>query len=286
MPKGRDLWDGAALPALPRWVKLPRDTVSEEKPDLRAFPWAPELGFLTTIRIFVPLADLQKLQNFFADHGRERENVPIKERSLEIFGDEKRLDQLLRGSALFGDRRLTLATLRCFTVPEPLPWKAGPDTAGPILVVENAATWDSFRRWNAERKLFSAVIYGCGNRFMDSVESLRDVFADLGGPRRVLYFGDLDPQGLRIPQHASEQAREAGLPPIEPHLWSYRRLLERGAGRSQTWDGEAPADTRCDWLGDLAGSARELFGRRQRLAQELVGWEFLRTQVSDREVAQ
>jgi len=68
-----------------------RNSVAE-KPDLRAIPWAPELRFLAATRVFVPLADLLKLQDFFARGGRERPSVPIKERSLETFGDEKRLD--------------------------------------------------------------------------------------------------------------------------------------------------------------------------------------------------
>ena len=278
LPKGRQLWDTSALPALPHWVKLPREAVSAEKPDLRAVPWAPELRFLATTRVFVPLADLLKLQDFFARGGRERPLVPIKERSLDIFGDEKLLDGLARRSALFGDGRLTLETLRCFIVAEPLPWAAGANSAGPLLVVENAATWHSYCRWNAERKLFSAVVYGCGNRFVDGIRSLSDIFATLGGPRRVFYFGDLDPQGLLIPQEASARAQVGGLPATEPHLWSYRQLLTLGAGHGQSWEGEPPSTTLCDWLEDLAEPVRKILAEGKRLAQERVGWEFLQSQ--------
>jgi hypothetical protein len=276
LPKGRELWDFSALPALPRWVKLPRTTVSAAKTDLRTIPWAPELRFLATTHVFVPLVELMKLQEFIARGGRDRPLVPIKERSLEIFGDEKRLDSLARGSALFGDGRLTPETLRCFIVPEPLTWAAGTNTAGPILVIENAATWHSYCRYNAECKLFSAVVYGCGNRFMDGATYLAEIFKAIGGVRRVLYFGDLDPQGLLIPQAASTRAQAAGLPAVEPHLWSYRQLLTLGAGRGQPCDGEPPSFEHCDWLGECAEPARQLFAAGQRLAQEHVGWEFLR----------
>jgi hypothetical protein len=275
LPKARELWDVSALPALPRWVKLPREPVSAEKPDLRAIPWSPELRFLATTRVFVPLADLLKLQEFFARGGRERSIVPIKERSLEIFCDEKRLDTLARSSALFGEGRLTLETLRCFIVSEPLPWTVGPNPTGPILVTENAATWHSYCRWNAARKFFGAVVYGCGNRFVDGIRSLSDIFATLGGPRRVLYFGDLDPQGLLIPQEASNRSQATGLPAVEPHLWSYRQLLALGNGRSQPWEGEPPSPTQCDWLSECAEPVRQLFGAGKRLAQEHVGWDFL-----------
>ena len=280
LPKGREHWDASALPALPRWIKLPRETVTEEKADIRSIPWSPELRFLASARVFVPLADLLKFQEFFASGGRAKEFVPIKERSLEIFGDEKRLDQLMRGSALFGNGRLTPETLRCTIVPEPLAWTRGPNADGPVLVIENAATWHSYCRWNTERKHFSAIVYGCGNRFVDGIVSLNDIFTALGGPRRVFYFGDLDPQGLLIPQEASGRAQSARLPAIEPHLWSYRQLLALGAGRSQPWEGEPPSSSLCDWLQSLAEPARQLFAANCRLAQEHVGWEFLRQQVT------
>lgn len=276
LPKGRDLWDVSALPALPRWIKLPRATMAAEKADLRAIPWAPEMRFLATIRVFVPLVDLLKLQEFFAKGGRSKPFIPIKERSLEIFGDEKRLDTLVRGSALFGDARLTPETLRCFIVSEPLPWTSGNNSDGPIIIIENAATWHSYCRWNTERKIFSAVVYGCGNRFLDGIRSLSDIFAALGGPRRVLYFGDLDPQGLLIPKVASERAQVIGLPAVEPHLWSYRQLLKLGAGHEKPWDGEPPSSDQCDWLGECAEPVRQLFAAGHRLAQEHVGWQFLR----------
>jgi hypothetical protein len=276
LPKGRDQWDLSALPALPRWVKLPRETVSQEQADIRSIPWSPELRFLTSSRLFVPLADLLKLQDFFAC-GRTGPSVPIKERSLTIFGDEKRLDELMRGSALFGNGRLTAEMLRCFVAPEPLPWAAGPNASDPILVIENAATWHSYCRWNKERKLFSAIVYGCGNRFVDGISSITDIFTTLNGPRRVLYFGDLDPQGLLIPQEASARAHAAGVFVVEPHLWSYHQLLALNDGRGQPGHGEAPSSTLCDWLGELAEPVEQMFKAGKRLAQEHVGWEFLVT---------
>jgi hypothetical protein len=96
-------------------------------------------------------------------------------------------------------------------------------------VIENASTWDSYSRWNSAHGSFSAVVYGAGNRFLDSVARLNDIFTEIGGPRRVLYFGDLDPQGLRIPQIASRRAQLQGLPAIEADSWSYARLLELGS---------------------------------------------------------
>lgn len=254
-------------------------TTDEEARLIREFDWQRQLAFLRESRLNIPFTELRRLNDFLERATAERAIVPIKERSLQIFGDEKRLD-VLADSALFRDERLDIKRdLRCEVVGEPLPWKRGPvgAAAQPIIVLENAATWHSYCRWNAEQELFSGVIYGCGNRFVDGVRYLDDIFADLGGQRRVFYFGDLDPQGLRIPQEASARAQSASLPAVEPHLWSYRQLLALGSGRGQPWEGEPPSTTQYDWLGELAEPASKLFASNQRLAQEHVGWEFLQT---------
>jgi hypothetical protein len=268
----------------PRWREAfgfvaPSD---EERRLIREFPWHSELMFLREARLGLSFAELRQLNQFLEERGRERSLVPIKERSLQIFGDEKRLDALL-SSSLFHLDRLDLAkNLFCEVIGVPMAWKRGPSEAAarPVIVIENAATWHSYCRWNRERKLFSAVVYGDGNRFVDGIRYLGDLFEELGGPRRVSYFGDLDPQGLLIPQEASARVQAAGLPAVEPHLWSYRRLLELGAGRGQAWEGEPPSSTLCDWLGECAEPARELFASRQRLAQEHVGWEILKGAVA------
>lgn len=239
--------------------------------------WSSRLAFLTTARVGVAPEDLLKLNEFLLNCRTSQSVVPIKERSLEIFGDEKRLDALL-STSLFRAGRLDIKTdLQCEIIGEPLGWKRGPAESSEqsIIVIENAGTWHSYCRWNSERKFFSAVVYGCGNRFVDGSRYLRDIFAELGAPRRVFYFGDLDPQGLLIPLEASNRAKAAGLPDIEPHLWSYRELLKLGEGQDQLWDGEPSSPCLCDWLQSLAEPVRRLFADNHRLAQEHVGWEFL-----------
>jgi len=249
----------------------------DPKFDFASVTWASQLAFLSSESVSVAPDDLLKLNEFLLKHSPTQEVVPIKERSLEIFGDEKRLDALVSTSLFRAGRLDWVRDLKCELIGESLAWKRGPAeaTAQPIIVVENAATWHSYCRWNVERKLFSAVVYGCGNRFVDGVRYLGDIFLELGGPRRVLYFGDLDPQGLLIPQEASNRSQAAGLPAIEPHLWSYRQLLAVANGRGQPWEGEQPAATLCDWLGECAEPVRQLFAASYRLAQEHVGWDFL-----------
>lgn len=253
-----------------------------ETVDLSGVNWSPEFQFLKSSRVAVAHDDLLRLNEFLLSDPSRRPVVPIKERSLQVFGDEKRLDALL-ATSLFRSDRLTLDMLRCEIIGEPLGWTRGPAKANekPILVIENAATWHSYRRWNAERELFSAVVYGKGFQSAANIQYLAEIFAEVGGQRRVLYFGDIDPPGLQIPQQASTYATAHGLPPVEPHIWSYRHLISIGRGRETEWEGDQ-ADHQCaEWLGDLAEAALAMFTKNQRLAQEHIGWEFLSDQSSD-----
>lgn len=254
----------------------------EEVRRIREFAWEPELAFLRTTKINLPFVELSQLNHFLKERRQSMEIVPIKERSLQIFGDEKRLDVLL-SSSLFRPDRLDLTRhLGCKIIGVPLAWKRGPVTAAayPIIIVENAATWHSYCRWNAKRSLFSAVVYGDGNRVVDGVQYLVDIFDEIGGKRRIFYFGDLDPQGVLIPQEASGRGQLIGLPVFEPHAWSYRELLRFGADQGQLYECELPSTTLCDWLGDSADAARILFASGKRLAQERMSWEFLNSVTS------
>lgn len=247
--------------------------------DAAAVSWAPELNFVPASRLQVAAEDLLKLNAFFQQGGCERLLVPVKERSLQIFGDEKRLDAL-RATTLFRADRLTLETLRCFVATEPLGWKRGPVVTAPVLVVENAATFDSYARWNAQAAQFSAIVYGGGNRFADSVSRMTDIFSELGGPQRVLYFGDLDPAGIRIPRRASAIAQRTGLPPVEPDVQSYRWLLSIGQADATSIEetGELDDEDR-SWFGELSEQVDVLLNAGRRLAQEHIGWEFLSRQL-------
>ena len=249
----------------------------EEARQIRDFPWEARMSFVADARMNIPFCDL-RLLNDFIKKSAFMDLVPIKERSLQIFGDEKRLDAITN-SVLFREGRLDLQQdLRCEMIGVPLGWKRGPSGAlnQPVIILENAATWHSYCRWNAERGFFSAVIYGDGNRFIDGVRYLKDIFEEIGGERRIFYFGDIDPQGLAIPQDASRVACEMKLPVVEPHLWSYRHLLAVGRNHSQEYEMDLKTRPVWEWLEDCAAPVHQLFVEGRRIAQEHLGWEVLR----------
>jgi hypothetical protein len=281
LPKGKRLYDRSGSGDLPAWVELVRpDQLSEPFPvDPETFAWAPELRFACTIRDARQLHVLLRVQQFLVNGGRQRLLVPAKERSVELFGKEKRLEMMKNGT-LFLPGRLTFELLRCFPVPPPVFWGSSSVTGSPrpVLVLENHSTYHSFRRWNQESCTFAAVVYGSGDAMKTSATGLVEVVRSLAWDNRFYYFGDIDPEGLLIPLAASAALSTVELPPFLPHRGCYRRLLERASDVSLPSGEKLGLPPECKmWLGDdqLISKIELWFGRGIRLPQELVGWEQL-----------
>lgn len=108
-------WERAGAPALPKWIMLVRGIEPVVPEDYSRVPWAPELGFWTELKPRqMPAA--KAINEFLLRRRGAFGPVPIKERSLEIFGDEKALDAMRTGASLFSGR-LALTALGAFQVP-------------------------------------------------------------------------------------------------------------------------------------------------------------------------
>jgi hypothetical protein len=280
LPRGRRLYDRSGSGDLPAWVELARpEELHEPLPiDPEGFAWAPELRFACRVRDPRQLHILLRVQRFLAEGGRLRPLVPLKERSVDLFGKEKRLD-VLRNSALFQPGLLSFELLRCFPLPPPLVWEtaATGDLHRPVLVLENHSTYYSFAMWNRTRACYAAVVYGDGDAFKGSAAGLVEVVRSIPWDGRFYYFGDIDPEGLLIPLAASAVLATADLPTLAAHRACYRRLLNRAttvplpSGEELDFHQESR-----NWLGDeLAPDVEAYFRRGVRLPQELVGSEEL-----------
>jgi hypothetical protein len=142
--QSRTGWDARALPPIPIWV-MRVDSVSPEpriKPAQRVWPSALEAAGRIATR-----ADEYELLERIAAWMRDDPTpdlVPVQERSLDLFDDEKAIDGYLK-TRLFTSGTLTLDLLACFIPPVPFV-SQHLDGAGPpqLLVVENLATYTSF----------------------------------------------------------------------------------------------------------------------------------------------
>ena len=271
-------WDRSAQPPLPLWVQVLDWRPGALRRDHRTVAWAPELGFVAGLPRVDDLDELLSVQEFLGKGGRERPVVPVRERSVELFGDEKRLEVLAKGR-LFGPRRLSLSLLRCEEVPPPIAWKPGPRTARgrPILVVENLHTWHSLCRWNEREATWAAVVFGEGQSFPQRLAALPRVLSESVAAPLVDYFGDLDAAGLAIPAQARSLVQGQGFVDLRPATELYRLLFQRGEALQQGGpDQRTVTEEGRSWLGpELSAIAAPWLGSQRRLAQELVGWETL-----------
>ena len=270
-------WDTSGSPALPRTASLRH--AAQNRYTRTPQSWLPALAFAAGERHPVRRADLQAVNAYLLSvRGKEPVPAPTRERSLQIFGDEKRLDDLRKGDLALFEGRVTLADLHCYPVAPPLPHESPPKRAPgqPILVLENYHSWDSFRRWNREVALYAAIAYGGGNAFRQGAGNLDDL-ADTTLAEGAMYLGDLDPAGARILIGVNRRRQSEGRASLRPHCGLYRWLLAHGHRRPLERAAEDGVVAGLDevFSADLAKALAELWSAGQRIPQESFGIEQL-----------
>ena len=278
LPAPGPRWDRSGSPALPRTASLRDVAGSKHSPEPHA--WLPALAFAADVRHPVRRADLQAINAFLVSvRDKSLSPVPTRERSLQVFGNEKRLDDIRKGEPTLFDGRISLDDLHCYPVAPPLPYETpdSPSTGRPVLVLENYHSYDSFQRWNREVAWYSAVAYGGGNAFRQGAGNLDELIVRTaaGG---ACYIGDLDPPGIDILLGVNERRRAEGLTAVQPHRGLYEWLLAHGYRRPLD---KAPRDGLAARLGEvfpagIAASLGELWVEGLCIPQEGFGLEQLR----------
>lgn len=258
--------DNTARPELPKFVTLTGGAAEPVEPAGVGYPWRPELEWAHSLRLTAAeFETLVVVQKFLRDHP-DAPKLAHRERSLQLFGHEKRIDRLVR-SRLFEDGRLSLGMLACWWAPPPIAWR-GLAGRGSVVVSENAAGYHAVAAaWTGR---VTAVAYGAGGAFAQSVASL----VDIGDIERISYIGDLDAEGVAIPQRAAEAAAAVGLPAPAPDVAQWEALV--GAAESYGQKVEPiPAEVAgelCAWFGDsrLGMAVRGLLHDGIRVPQEVL----------------
>ncbi|MEU6988014.1 Wadjet anti-phage system protein JetD domain-containing protein [Streptomyces sp. NPDC046324] len=266
LPASRTKWD-AGRPALPEQVRIPTVPPAKSSTPRQQVSWRPELNWAYNTRLTASQTqDLLACNRWFRDthsHPARRAPLPLRERSYEIFRHEKRLDTLITGS-LFAPGRLSLEQLATYREPPPLAHHrlGNGDT---MLVVENSDTYATLRELlKPAPGRIGYIAFGSGRAFEASVENI----AELPGIHRIVYYGDLDAEGIAIPARASINGAQHGLPPIEPAAALYRLLFAHEPTAGDIIAGER-AHSLTAWLPkELRQEAHTLLTKGQRLAQE------------------
>jgi hypothetical protein len=271
--------DRTRMPALPAFVDVIRPRApSSGGSDARGHGWRPELAGVHALEpppTPGELPILRKLNRWLADRGADAPMCGSRERSLEVFGDEKLLDERLRYGRLFATGLLSYELLRCRRIAPGLVCEAvGQEPS--VLIVENTDTFRSVLDVLREtpNSQVGFVAWGAGAAFEQSCEALLQLRVNDVPVRHAWYFGDIDPSGLRIPARASKLVAPL---PLRPARALYALLLnrdQRGSGRERMGE---QTEEHLLWLGEpLASQARLVMAAGSRLAQEALTAEVLR----------
>lgn len=265
--------------ALPSSVVLARPVRAAVGADpALTHPWVPSMRWVAEVgrQPLLTRQRLIQLNRWLANH-RDRPVVPVRERSLDIFGDDKVLERLLRRGGVLAAAGRQPPELRVEVVHPPMAVERVSANAGSgLLVVENGTTFHSVLR--AARQHANAGTIDLGWVGYGSGEQLPVILPSVARldprPSFVGYFGDLDPPGLRFAA-AGAAVSANGLPRMEPHRLLYAWLLQRGRVQPRTDRASWPAEGLA-WLGTrLAARVQQVLGDEGWLAQEWVGLELL-----------
>lgn len=257
--------DRSIRPELPSFVKISFGRESESVTgSLPTVPWRPELEWAYDLRLNAAEHEILTTVNTYRrDRSLAEGSIPHRERSLELFGDEKRIDRLVR-TRLFDDGRLTLALLDAYWAAPPIAWSvvgAGNDW----VVSENAASFHTLKEVLALK--VHAVAYGAGGAIAQSIAGL-----EVGDGARILYIGDLDVEGLAIPQRAATTAELFNSPTPQPfaELWKLLVVLAVDFGQPVAPVPTEVAAELCAWFADkqLAADVQQVLEAGVRVPQE------------------
>lgn len=224
VPHGKQ-WDRTSTVALPTAITM---VALEEgvanKSDWRNYPWHPRLHWIFELRALMQdqVAFLKRVHAGLVAGWFDQPEY-FKYRSLQLTGDEKRLEELHRG-ILFGPQRLTLDMLGC--EPESLPLASEQFSSKPtLLIFENAAPFMLARKVliGCARPAFGRLAYGAGKQVLKAATYLPMVEPTI---REIQYVGDLDAEGLSI---AAELQRLSQTIPVRPATRFHQAMLASAA---------------------------------------------------------
>ena len=177
------------------------------------------------------------LNRYFLEQGEtEPEPVSLNERSFQIWGREKFL-QREQGKKVLSHCGVELEQLHVYGTAEPLAYYSGsrkvPQT---VLILENKDTFYSMRRhlMAGAEQMFGAgvgtLVYGAGKGILRSYEDFRFCVEPhiRNEGNQILYFGDLDYEGIGIYERLAELFDTGGAYyEVRPFTEAYGKMVEK-----------------------------------------------------------
>nr|WP_297706352.1 Wadjet anti-phage system protein JetD domain-containing protein [uncultured Butyrivibrio sp.] len=213
--------------------------------------------------------------------------VSRKERSFEIFGQEKTLDDSMV-KALLRKLQITESELRFYDTPEYCFHDYIPVRKDHmmLLICENKDIWFNIRRRMFEdgvRSLFGiaidGVVYGEGNKVSDRTGALEEYVKFMGeSDVKFLYWGDIDREGFDIFRRTKDANDRLDISLFVP---GYKKMIERAKNieledsPSSKKQGMRFDDLINDFSDDERNFLTDIFENNKLIPQEIISYKYL-----------
>jgi hypothetical protein len=182
--------------------------------------------------------NIEKLADYFRSN-KNQISIPmsINERSFDIWGLEKFLKEG-SGQSILKNLGLSLVDLNIYSTPEPFVYfSIRRDSNQKVLIIENKDTWYTMRKLMIEGQheflgeAVDTIIYGSGKNIERSLEDYEHTVEEyLLRPSKVLYWGDIDYEGIGIYERLKKRyLKEFN---IELFKAAYVAMLKLAKGRA------------------------------------------------------
>ncbi|MCT4509725.1 MAG: DUF2220 domain-containing protein [Tepidibacter sp.] len=229
---------------------------------------------------------IEKLTNYFRNYS-ERLDIPmaINERSYDIFSEEKFL-KYEGGLRILKNLGISLESINIYTTPEPFVYfSKNKDNNQDVLIIENKDTWYTLRKLMIENQntflgaSFSTIIYGQGKCIEKSLEEYEfTVEKYLFNPNKLIYWGDIDYEGIGIYERLKEKYETKFK--IELFRQAYKEMVKKSKkidlNFSKDKQNKNIKGIFYDELKDIEADIKNILERGEYIPQEILNYQILR----------
>lgn len=280
-------WDQLLTVPLPTSIDITSGDAAPRVKSWKSFPWHARLAWVADLPTLTPEEEtfLRRVHEGLVQ-GTFNTLAPLKYRSLQLTGHEKRL-QGLRNGRCFYPGRLSLELLGCFEDVPPLPTIQVSDRPR-LIIFENAGPYAVARQVlsNMPDPPYGHVGYAEGRVATVSIKYLKSLPTAL---EAIHYVGDLDAHGLDIALKVQAESRNCGLPTVIAAPGIHVAMLNAAAtfGFPNGWlmtDRQAQQDRK--WTtnqllsflsGDIRAQVEVMLENQRRIPEEVLGPTEMRT---------
>lgn len=143
---------------------------------------------------------IKMVESYLQSKGLPKEEVTSSERSYEVTGDEKWIDE--KGGKELLERIGLLEKLKISPINDPLMFAINKNKISEMgehihLIVENRATFYALLE-DIENTAFTSLTYGSGWKVLGGIGVFERQIGLMGQANKIYYFGDLDFEGISI----------------------------------------------------------------------------------------